>query len=147
MDADITDRLTLEAVIDVASRRPRVAYLRDVTLLPIAAMQYARLERQREPEERGAPGDLDRVERMPEPVGPPEDAGIMNVGADLKISTGLGMGFDDEEAPGEPAATRPDQVADAESDSSGSTRAAPDRSRAEAVDRRRGRWRPAGGAP
>ncbi len=34
-------RMVLEAVIDVSSRRPRVAYLRDVTLLPLARRLYS----------------------------------------------------------------------------------------------------------
>jgi len=34
-------RMVLEAVIDVSSQRPRVAYLRDVTLLPLARRLYA----------------------------------------------------------------------------------------------------------
>lgn len=38
----LEDRVALEAVIDVSSSRPRVAYLRDVTLLPIARQMYAR---------------------------------------------------------------------------------------------------------
>jgi DNA uptake protein ComE-like DNA-binding protein len=34
--AVLQDRVVLEAVIDIASERPRVAYLRDITLLPVA---------------------------------------------------------------------------------------------------------------
>ncbi|HYE01751.1 MAG TPA: hypothetical protein VD963_00810 [Phycisphaerales bacterium] len=35
-ETPLTDRVVLEAVIDVAAPRPRVAYLRDITLMPIA---------------------------------------------------------------------------------------------------------------
>jgi DNA uptake protein ComE-like DNA-binding protein len=35
-DETLQDRIVLEAVIDVASAQPRVAYLREVTLLPVA---------------------------------------------------------------------------------------------------------------
>jgi len=37
-DAVLADRVVLEAVIDVAGERPRVAYLRDVTWLPVAGV-------------------------------------------------------------------------------------------------------------
>ncbi len=37
----LSQRMVLEAVIDVSSQRPRVAYLRDVTLLPLARRLYA----------------------------------------------------------------------------------------------------------
>ncbi|MCW5775906.1 MAG: helix-hairpin-helix domain-containing protein [Phycisphaeraceae bacterium] len=37
----LVQRMVLEAVIDVSSQRPRVAYLRDVTLLPLARRLYA----------------------------------------------------------------------------------------------------------
>ncbi|HRQ72316.1 MAG TPA: helix-hairpin-helix domain-containing protein [Phycisphaerales bacterium] len=37
----LAQRMVLEAVIDVSSQRPRVAYLRDVTLLPLARRLYA----------------------------------------------------------------------------------------------------------
>lgn len=41
-DAVLADRVVLEAVIDVAGERPRVAYLRDVTWLPVAGVLAAR---------------------------------------------------------------------------------------------------------
>jgi DNA uptake protein ComE-like DNA-binding protein len=39
----LSDRMVLEAVIDLSSERPRVAYLRDVTSLPSALAMYERL--------------------------------------------------------------------------------------------------------
>jgi DNA uptake protein ComE-like DNA-binding protein len=41
-DSRMSDRIVLEAVIDVASERPRVAYLRDVTMLETARAVLAR---------------------------------------------------------------------------------------------------------
>lgn len=40
-EATLGQRMVLEAVIDVSSQRPRVAYMRDVTLLPLARRLYA----------------------------------------------------------------------------------------------------------
>ena len=59
----LSQRMVLEAVIDVSSQRPRVAYLRDVTLLPLARRLYAERARVSEDEESeggaGLIGDLE----------------------------------------------------------------------------------------
>lgn len=77
-EATLSDRIVLEAVIDVASERPRVAYLRDVTLEEMAgalrssvALALAELEETQEP----AP------EPEPEVVeAPPPSFGDLNLG-------------------------------------------------------------------
>lgn len=78
----LRDRVVLEAVIDIASERSRVAYLRDVTMLPIARLLAAGLAAEE------AVGDLLEPERSslpnlnPEPfwTGPATSAPVPSFG-------------------------------------------------------------------
>ncbi len=82
----LDERMVLEAVIDVASERPRVAYLRDVTLLDAAAVLGASLAAQDE-------GKKD--DRTPEETADTgkEAAGAgLDMDASLKMSAGLDFG-------------------------------------------------------
>jgi DNA uptake protein ComE-like DNA-binding protein len=61
-DAGLRDRIVLEAVIDVASERPQVAYLRDVTMREAATLLYQTLVAGDEPERSGrAELDLESI--------------------------------------------------------------------------------------
>ncbi len=64
----LRDRIVLEAVIDVASERPRVAYLRDITLLDTAREAFARS---------GAgeaqPAEIKQPNRAAEPAAPADE--------------------------------------------------------------------------
>jgi DNA uptake protein ComE-like DNA-binding protein len=46
--AELRDRLVVDVVIDAAALRPRLSYLRDVTMMPIAASLYAQAQSIRE---------------------------------------------------------------------------------------------------
>jgi len=51
----LRDRVVLEAVVDISSTRPRVAYLRDVTLMPVAQAIYFELDSAYSDEQRAVP--------------------------------------------------------------------------------------------
>ncbi len=65
--AELRDRIVVEAVIDVASERPRVAYLRDITMLEAATSLYESLLAGGEDEPLEEPGDEAPV---PDPARP-----------------------------------------------------------------------------
>ncbi len=91
-DEPLTDRVVLEAVIDVASERPRVAYLREVTLEKAMASVYASTK--------GEDGehpttDVDDGAPPPAPTGPTGptgDTGGLHLDTDLHLSTDLDLG-------------------------------------------------------
>lgn len=66
-DAQLLDRVVLEAVIDVAGDRPRVAYLRDVTMLPVAEVLARRAAREAERSARLAESGPAREDDEPSP--------------------------------------------------------------------------------
>lgn len=62
--AQLADRVILEAVIDVSSTRPRVAYLRDVTMLPLAGL----VRRRTQPADAPPAPPRNPLEPSPEPA-------------------------------------------------------------------------------
>lgn len=70
-DEVLRDRMVMEVVIDIASQRPRVAYLRDVTMLEVART-VTEFRRSSVPEE-AAPLDLPMPEPPEEPEAPEPD--------------------------------------------------------------------------
>jgi DNA uptake protein ComE-like DNA-binding protein len=141
----LRDRIVLEAVIDVASERPRVAYLREVTLLDPARRALARSGEdggeasERDTANRGAeaapPADEDvgaegppppsRLGRVPSRLIAAEEH--LNERLGLGVAEDLDDGFDAEVAESEAA------LQNAEAPEPGQ-------------DRRIGRWNPAGGS-
>lgn len=120
----LEDRLVLEAVIDVASERPRVAYLRDVTLLDSARVMNRDLSVQAE---RRPAVVADNT--APEPETPPAK---LDTDAGLKLSGVLDFGSEEPPAPVAVPPAEPPAVAPAP---------------AEGVDRRIGRWTSRTGEP
>lgn len=80
-DGPLSDRVVYEAVIDVSSRRPRVAYFRDVTVLPGAYAMYTAASVRQPTAEVDPPVSQDEAKEPPMD-GAPEDSG-------LKIDAGL----------------------------------------------------------
>ncbi len=143
-DEVLKDRVVLEAVVDVASERPRVAYLRDVTLEKAMASVYAAAR----------PVDPSDEPPAPVPAAPTGAAGAaaatgaaagsglhmdtdLNMSTDLDLSSGMDKGFGDLKLgsadavnPIETGAQGPSGV------TGGSSSPAPD----PGVDRRVGRW-------
>ncbi len=75
--AALTDRVVLEAVIDVASERPRIAYLRDITMAGAARAlgplrRDGSRETREEPEESAVPETSPVVSSQPSSDRPPE---------------------------------------------------------------------------
>lgn len=118
------DRVVLEAVIDLGSSRPRVAYLRDITMLDTARDLRRRAQPATEPDPIGEPTVIEIG------VGPPPEDG------------GFGEGLF---AP-RPEEPDPDIVEDSESPDPDEVGAEPPMEEAEpgppdgAVDNRSGRW-------
>jgi hypothetical protein len=78
---ELQERMTLEAIIDVASDRPRVAYLRDVTLLSTAFTLKSRIDADAE--------DLDRLPETAEVPDMPAPTGDPSTGTGLRFNAGL----------------------------------------------------------
>lgn len=114
----LEDRLVLEAVIDIASERPRIAYLRDVTLLDTARAMNTDLDQQAERH------DLAAAEPAPLAPKPPTASAKLDMDAGLKLSGVLDFGGDEPTVATAP--TAPESIVSA----------APP----EGVDRRIGRW-------
>lgn len=130
-EAALTDRVVLEAVIDIASERPRVAYLRDVTLAETAATLAAELAAEAFPFDEPVTPDLAEAGTVDAPEAAEPD------GRGLDLSSGLDRGFADLNLGGSsPAAnsstTAPEMGPPPETSS---VRAAQP-----GVDRRVGRW-------
>lgn len=117
------DRVVLDAVIDVSSERPRVAYLRDVTSMPAAMAMYARL-----------PAPEPAEEEMDAPESPAGASATRSTpGAPAGGPGGANQGRSPTPLPPRPGAGR------------GSTPTAPSsrpagRATGEGPDRRVGRW-------
>jgi hypothetical protein len=139
--AVLADRVVLEAVIDVASERPRIAYLRDVTL-------EDQVERLLGAE--GEPGEPPiAVEQEPLPVA--EERGGLKLGGleldtDLDLSSGMNKGFGDLDLGGKN--DKPEAKGRPKPREAGPEPVSP--APAAGVDRRVGRWtagaKPQGGS-
>jgi hypothetical protein len=136
-DAQLDDRVVLEAVIDVSSQRPRVAYLRDVTHLELS-FSLARLLR-----DDGVVAETSIDETAL------EDDGVADEDAPTPDSLTLADAptydpFDD--APDEPESPTPDESGVEPDQSTGASDDDAVDGVDEGVDRRIGRWTK-GGAP
>ena len=101
--APLEDRLVLDAVIDVASMRPRVAYLRDVTHLDLAFRLVSML-----PEalvDEGESIDEPALGDEPPPADEPTDMAPDAMVGDEEMSVGDARNFSPFEDDGEPAPT------------------------------------------
>ena len=130
-DERLEDRVVLEAVIDVASERPRVAYLRDVTLERAMASVYAKAKSvdQEEPAEPALEPSAPVAET---PAGP--DLGTdLHLSTDLDLSSGMDKGVGDLNLGGPDAASPIDAGGKAPVAAAGGA-VVP------GVDRRGGRW-------
>lgn len=133
-DEPLRDRMVVDAVLDVSSERPRVAYLRDVTALPTALALSGLAEPAGEP-----------------PVGTELEAAGASPGPASPAPAGVTPGT----VTGSRSSTRPSADGGANREPPGGDRAdtrggAPDargdRARPEPKDRRRGRWTAGGGS-
>lgn len=135
-EAPLADRMVLEAVIDVASERPRVAYLRDVTLEEIATAlgdslaARAAESAQREPDE-GAEGPTDSEAAPAEKQDPAAGAGAAPGSANKSANGNLG-----DRNTGGPIQEREPRVGSPE----GPPAPAAEPVERTGVDRRLGRW-------
>lgn len=144
LDADsLEDRIVLEAVVDVSSQRPRVAYLRDVTNLDLAFGLHRMLRNETSEADvlLDEPGEDDAVS-LDDREGLSEDLTL----ADAPTYDP----FDDAPVLDEPIDDEPisDEDTDREPEAAGDTAPVEGGGDAidEGVDRRIGRWKP-GGAP
>lgn len=100
-EATLAERVVLEAVIDVSSERPRVAYLRDVTLLKtaqdlsseLAAADAGTPQPNPESESDAATAGNSGGTGATGPSGPSGDT--TGIHADLDLSSGMDKGFGD----------------------------------------------------
>ncbi len=134
-DDDATDRTTgprciLEAVIDIGSTRPRVAFLREVSLLPIASAMEEALAIVAESDARSEGPRFDPPAGDPAPLDP--EPPIVPDG----LPPGPNSDSPGPDAPGEEKSAE----GDASSRSPGKNQQPPP----EMADRRRGRWTPGG---
>lgn len=135
-DADdpLRDRIVVDAVLDVSSERPRVAYLRDVTVLPTALALGRLAEASSDPRD-----ELDAAGSPP--GGAPPTPGL--TGGPPRSGAGSGSpprSSADGGANGEPRGGDRSDTRGGASDASG------DSARPEPKDRRRGRWTAGGGS-
>jgi DNA uptake protein ComE-like DNA-binding protein len=143
---DLQERMVLEAVIDVASERPRVAYLRDVTMMDAAGILGKELaQRTERAETPGIAGDkADSVSATDGTKG----AGL-DMDASLKLSASLdfggepGSGSGSSSTSGDAGGTGkpPEAGHEKESDAMGPPVPPPRAPAVEGKDRRIGRWR------
>ncbi len=170
-DQTLDHRIVLEAVIDIASERPRVAYLRDMTvfepMLALSAALEAQAARQEafEPGEdalpvpeglegldQGASGFGDGAVALPGSGFDGDRAfGGFDAGAGQGLDAGFGNSLEDDSiggfgTPGQATTPdAPDDVDDAQGTASGANATKDDNESSpkpgEMVDRRLGRWR------
>lgn len=146
----LENRVVVEVVIDVASRRPRVAYLRDVTMLPFARAMYAsNLERiQEQTRDRTAlvdSGDAFMFDDDADAFGDPNLDGVGFGDLDFGLNDGFGSDLDfgnefDPAADLEMQAAERDEPNDDEAKASSGSSSALGAGR----DRRIGRWKTGG---
>jgi len=136
--AKLDNRVILEAVIDVASERPRIAYLRDVTIEEVAE-RFAAAERERVRDVGTAQAPTPMPEAPPAPTGADEHG--LKLDTDLDLSTSMDKGFGDlhlgSQPKAETPAAQPNAAGAPAAPSTSSPQAAPVD---EGVDRRIGRW-------
>ncbi|MFM9994418.1 MAG: ComEA family DNA-binding protein [Phycisphaerales bacterium] len=145
-DADesepLRDRIVLDAVLDVSSERPRVAYLREVTLLDTARAMDRRLAGEAVDEDALEPGPAAEAEPVPPPTPEPSERRGTSPRRPAGPSGGPRNEARDNRGPndGPPGGDRADRESEsASSAEGGSARPTP-------TDRRRGRWTAGGGS-
>ena len=144
-DEVLTDRVELEAVIDVASEQPRVAYLRDVTLVKAMVSVYAASRRAEKESDDGFPeqsptGPVGATGSSGEqPPGGPHMDTDLHLSSDLSMSSGTDQGSGDLNLGGtDPGSPIDKGTSDSPSASDGPSPSVPPSD--PGVDRRVGRW-------
>lgn len=128
--AVLADRVVLEAVIDVASERPRIAYLRDVSLEDQAERLLGADAEPHEPLVAAEPPSV-----VEEPGG--LKLGGLELDTDLDLSSGMNKGFGDLDLGGKKE--KPEATGQSKPQEAGAE-AGPPAPPAAGVDRRVGRW-------
>jgi DNA uptake protein ComE-like DNA-binding protein len=129
---ELEERMVMEAVIDVGSERPRVAYLRDVTLKEAAGVMAETLAKEGE-------GDADGTDGPAGADSAKSASGGLDMGASLKLNASLDFGGETPAA----APNSPDPTGSSEVQ--GPPVPKPEAKAVEPVDRRIGRWTSRGG--
>jgi DNA uptake protein ComE-like DNA-binding protein len=135
---ELQERMVLETVIDVASERPRVAYLRDVTMMEAAGIMGEELAKKADVTEAREVGTSAETAKGPN-VTAAEGGSGLDMDASLKLNASLDFG-------GEPA---PEAVSSSSGGSESGTATGPmvpppAAAPVEGKDRRIGRWRGGG---
>lgn len=143
-DADegepLRDRIVLDAVLDVSSERPRVAYMREVTLLETARAMDRRLAAESEDEEPAEPDPAAEADPSPAPSSADRPGGASRRSADPAGGAREPAGDNPSPNDGPSSGNRADREGESASTAGGGG------ARPTPKDRRRGRWTAGGGS-